>query len=175
MLESHPVPNLSLNKRRVPELDGIRGIAIILVIGCHYEVFARQLWGLPKFGWVGVDIFFILSGFLITSVLLNLRGQDHSFKAFYSRRFRRILPSYIIFMALIYGMSALLGDHSLFRIRAVLKNALFLQSFHQLPDTVRQLASGRMWRLVHSALPYTDRGLTGKCIGGEVCIVVTIH
>jgi peptidoglycan/LPS O-acetylase OafA/YrhL len=162
MLESHPVPNLSLNKRRVPELDGIRGIAIILVIGCHYEVFARQLWGLPKFGWVGVDIFFILSGFLITSVLLNLRDQDDSFKAFYSRRFRRILPSYIIFMALIYGMSALLGDHSLFRIRAVLKNVLFLQSFHQLPDTIRQLASGRMWRLVHSALPYTDRGLTGN-------------
>jgi peptidoglycan/LPS O-acetylase OafA/YrhL len=81
--------------RRIPELDGIRGIAILLVIGCHYEVFARQLWGLPKFGWIGVDIFFVLSGFLITSVLLNLRGRADSFSTFYSRRFRRILPPYI--------------------------------------------------------------------------------
>ena len=161
MLKSQPVPSLPLNTRRIPELDGIRGIAIILVIGCHYEVFARQVWGLPKFGWVGVDIFFVLSGFLITSVLLNLRSRDDSFRVFYSRRFRRILPPYIIFMALIYTMSALLGDHSLFRIRAVVKDALFLQSFHELSNTVHQLASGRMWRLAHSSLLYADRGLTG--------------
>jgi peptidoglycan/LPS O-acetylase OafA/YrhL len=92
MLDFQPVETLRLNAPRIPELDGIRGIAIILVIGCHYGVFARQIWGLPKFGWVGVDIFFVLSGFLITSVLLNLRCRDDSFRFFYDRRLRRILP-----------------------------------------------------------------------------------
>src|ERR1700686_5813670 len=81
------LPACVVAPRRIPELDGVRGIAIILVIGCHYEVFARQFWGLPKFGWIGVDIFFVLSGFLITSVLLNLRGRVDSFRIFYSRRF----------------------------------------------------------------------------------------
>src|ERR1700682_758721 len=157
---------LALNARRIPELDGIRGIAIILVIGCHYEVFARQIWGLPKFGWVGVDIFFVLSGFLITSVLLNLRGRDDSFRLFYCRRFRRILPPYIIFIALTYVLSAVLDDHSLSSVRAVVKNAFFLQSFGALSKIVHQLASGRMWGLAHSSLPYTVRGLTGGVSAG---------
>ena len=108
MIDFQPVETLRLNAPRIPELDGIRGIAIILVIGCHYEVFARQIWGLPKFGWVGVDIFFVLSGFLITSVLLNLRGRDDSFRFFYDRRLRRILPPYIMFMVLIYAVSVAL-------------------------------------------------------------------
>jgi peptidoglycan/LPS O-acetylase OafA/YrhL len=155
-------PNAGASPRRVPELDGMRGIAILLVIGCHYEIFARQLWGLPKFGWVGVDIFFVLSGFLITSVLLNLRGRGDSFRVFYSRRFRRILPPYIIFLVLVYMLSAALGDHALYSIRAVVKNALFLQSFGGLSKTVHQLASGRTWRLAHSPLPYTWFGLTGN-------------
>jgi peptidoglycan/LPS O-acetylase OafA/YrhL len=165
-LESQGVKTRPSNARRIPELDGIRGIAIILVIGCHYEVFARQVWGLPKFGWVGVDIFFVLSGFLITSVLLNLRGRDDSFRVFYSRRFRRILPPYIICIALIYVLSAVLGDHSLFSIRAAAKNALFLQSFGQLFKIVHQVASGGMWRLAHSSLPYTSPGLIGNVSGG---------
>jgi peptidoglycan/LPS O-acetylase OafA/YrhL len=160
-LESQAVKALPLNTRRIPELDGIRGIAIILVIGCHYEVFARQIWGLPKFGWVGVDIFFVLSGFLITSVLLNLRGRDDSFRVFYSRRFRRILPPYIIFIALVYVLSAVVGNDSLYNIRVVVKNALFLQSFDTLSYTAHQVTLGRMWRLAHSSLPYTWRGLTG--------------
>jgi len=152
--------------RRIPELDGIRGIAIILVIGCHYEVFARQIWGLPKFGWVGVDIFFVLSGFLITSVLLNLRGRDDSFRFFYDRRVRRILPPYIIFMVLIYVVSAVLGDHSLYSTRDVVQNAFFLQSFHGLIRAIHQLASSSMWRLTHSSLPYSLRGLNGDVSSG---------
>src|SRR5208282_5147788 len=113
------------SSKRIPELDGLRAIAILLVIGCHYEVFARQLWGLPKFGWVGVDIFFVLSGFLITSVLLNLRGQEKPFKTFYARRFRRILPPYIAFMILLYAACAALHDHALFRIRVAAVNVFF--------------------------------------------------
>jgi peptidoglycan/LPS O-acetylase OafA/YrhL len=146
----------------------MRGIAILLVIGCHYEVFARQLWGLPKFGWVGVDIFFVLSGFLITSVLLNLRGRDHSFRLFYSRRFRRILPPYIIFMVLVYALTALLRDHSpystygLYSTGAAVRNVFFLQSFPGLSNTFHTIASGQMWRLAHSTLPSTQFARIGN-------------
>jgi peptidoglycan/LPS O-acetylase OafA/YrhL len=163
-------PKAGGSPRRVPELDGIRGIAILLVIGCHYEILGRQLWGLPKFGWAGVDIFFVLSGFLITSVLLNLRGRDDSFRVFYSRRVRRILPPYIIFLVLVYALSAAVGDHTLYSIRAVVKNAAFLQAFGGLSRTVHQLASGRMWRLAHSSLPYASGGLAGNISAAAIVL-----
>src|SRR5579864_3258892 len=80
---------------RILELDGLRAIAILLVLGCHYPGFARRLHRLPEFGWVGVDIFFALSGYLITTVLLGLRGRRTPYRTFYSRRFIRILPPYL--------------------------------------------------------------------------------
>jgi peptidoglycan/LPS O-acetylase OafA/YrhL len=161
-LNTQTLNKLPQKARRVPELDGIRGIAIILVIGCHFEVLARQFWGLPKFGWIGVDIFFVLSGFLITSVLLSLRGRSDSFSFFYGRRFRRILPPYIIFIAVVYVLSALLGDQSLYSNRVMVKNVFFLQSFSGLSAAVQQLALKRTWALAHSSLPYASRGLIGN-------------
>ena len=122
------LPTCGVAPRRIPELDGIRGTAIILVIGCHYEVFAHQFWGLPKFGWIGVDIFFVLSGFLITSVLLNLRGRADSFGSFYSRRFRRILPPYILMFVVMGLASAFMSDYTLFSTEQMMKNLFFWQS-----------------------------------------------
>jgi peptidoglycan/LPS O-acetylase OafA/YrhL len=80
---------------RVFELDGLRAIAILLVLGCHYPGFANRAHGLPRCGWIGVDIFFVLSGYLITTILLGLRGKSSPYKTFYSRRFVRILPPYL--------------------------------------------------------------------------------
>jgi peptidoglycan/LPS O-acetylase OafA/YrhL len=166
----------SASTKRIPELDGLRGIAIMLVIGCHYEVFARQLWGLPKFGWVGVDVFFVLSGFLITSVLLNLRGQEKPFKRFYARRFRRILPPYIAFMVLLYAVSAALHDHALYRIRVAAVNVFFLQAFAAFSKTMHQLKFGKNWHLAHAALGFAFRGLTGHVSkSGEVLWSLSIE
>lgn len=81
--------------RRILELDGLRGIAILLVLGCHYPGFAGLFYRLPEFGWLGVDIFFALSGYLITTILLGLRDRSTPYRTFYSRRFIRILPPYI--------------------------------------------------------------------------------
>src|SRR5215467_12411567 len=72
-------------RQRIHELDGVRAIAILLVIGCHYEWFSTNLGGLPKLGWIGVDLFFVLSGFLITSVLLQLKDTPHPLVHFYQR------------------------------------------------------------------------------------------
>src|ERR1700743_2520087 len=88
-------PAVRANVSRILELDGIRAIAILLVLGCHYAGFATQLGGFPMFGWVGVDIFFALSGYLITTILLGLRGRPAPYRTFYSRRAVRILPPYL--------------------------------------------------------------------------------
>jgi len=142
--------------RRIPELDGIRGIAIILVIGCHYEVFTHLFWGLPKFGWIGVDVFFVLSGFLITSVLLNLRGRADSFSTFYSRRFRRILPPYILMLVAMYLASAFMSDYYLFSADQIVRNLFFWQSIH---FTSFHAFSFGTWH--HTALHDSPRGLIG--------------
>jgi peptidoglycan/LPS O-acetylase OafA/YrhL len=80
-----------------PALDGLRAICILLVIfnhtRCHYPPFI--------YGWVGVDIFFVLSGFLITTLLLRERESygNLSLKGFYTRRAFRILPVYFVVLA----------------------------------------------------------------------------
>src|SRR4029077_5360485 len=89
--------------RRIPELDGIRGIAIGMVIFYHYFTFPATarvgsfLWYalLPgRLGWSGVELFFVLSGFLIGGILLDEREASNYFRVFYTRRFFRIVPIY---------------------------------------------------------------------------------
>jgi len=72
----------------IPELDGVRGIAVSLVLLFHLQT--------PFFGigWCGVDLFFVLSGYLITTILLATKDSPHFFKNFYARRVLRIFPLY---------------------------------------------------------------------------------
>jgi len=79
---------------RILELDGLRGIAVMAVIMQHYLSWLPQIGSAN--GWLGVDLFFILSGFLITSILLNLRTKKHYFGVFYKRRALRIFPPYYL-------------------------------------------------------------------------------
>lgn len=90
-----------------PDIDGLRAIAVLLVIGFH--AFPGRIRG----GFIGVDIFFVISGFLITSLILqDLDKQRFSFADFYSRRIRRIFPALFTVLAatLIFGWFALLPD-----------------------------------------------------------------
>lgn len=92
-----------------PALDGLRGIAIILVLFHHLTILApaseldRFMIQIPLIGWSGVDLFFILSGFLITGILIDARGSDRYFSSFYARRTLRIFPLYylIVFLSLV--------------------------------------------------------------------------
>ncbi len=95
---------------RVRELDGVRGIAIIVVVAFHLlkraDYFTANetlhfITRLSSVGWVGVDIFFVLSGFLITSILLRTKNEKDYFKNFYVRRALRIFPLYFVFIAVI--------------------------------------------------------------------------
>jgi peptidoglycan/LPS O-acetylase OafA/YrhL len=81
-------------KTQIPALDGVRGLAILLVILYH-------CCGLP-FGWVGVDLFFVLSGFLITRILLAKQDQPDYFKNFYKNRILRIFPLYFLVLTLYF-------------------------------------------------------------------------
>jgi len=92
--------------RHVPALDGIRGMAAILVMVFHL---ARQeiagtgpaaIGAVAQFGWAGVDLFFVLSGFLISGILLDSRDRPRFFRTFYRRRALRIFPLYFAFLAL---------------------------------------------------------------------------
>jgi peptidoglycan/LPS O-acetylase OafA/YrhL len=99
------------NFRHIPELDGIRGIAILTVLLYHlfsYSMFRQSWTGLAHLAMKatehlshGVDLFFVLSGFLITGILLNARTDPHFFKNFYARRALRILPLYYVVLAVI--------------------------------------------------------------------------
>lgn len=79
-----------------PNLDGIRGLAIALVMVFHYNYFF-------EFGWVGVQIFFVLSGYLITSILLESKHRTLGdyLKRFYKRRALRIFPIYYLYLMLV--------------------------------------------------------------------------
>jgi peptidoglycan/LPS O-acetylase OafA/YrhL len=90
----------------VPALDGIRGLAILLVMVRHgtsyagVHAFDRWFNHLAWSGWVGVDLFFVLSGYLITGILLDSRRGPRFFRNFYARRALRIFPLYYALIAL---------------------------------------------------------------------------
>ena len=86
--------------RRIPTLDGLRGLAILLVMLFHMTLLTSttlldRIWiNFAEYGWVGVDLFFVLSGFLITGLLLDAKGGAGYFRNFYARRILRIFPLY---------------------------------------------------------------------------------
>jgi len=136
------LPTASDSRTRIPELDGLRGLAILLVILCHYVggvehhalgLVPHRLLGLLGAGWSGVDLFFILSGFLIGGILLDVRDSPHYFRAFYMRRVFRILPVYYLWVALFAVTAALVFTLRLASdvpcdVRRVVVQLLFLQN-----------------------------------------------
>ncbi len=105
---------------RLLELDGIRGLAITLVLFEHFV--GRSITGsgwladalekLRFFGASGVDLFFVLSGFLIGGILMDNRAAENYFKAFYIRRGCRILPVYLLVLAVYLALKVLLAAYS---------------------------------------------------------------
>src|SRR4051794_17305081 len=85
----------------IPALDGLRGVAILLVLVFHFSEshsamsgWFQKLHRIAASGWVGVDLFFVLSGFLITSILFEAKRSSGYFRNFYMRRVLRIFPLY---------------------------------------------------------------------------------
>jgi peptidoglycan/LPS O-acetylase OafA/YrhL len=101
------------NSSHIPELDGVRGIAVLMVLVYHGYFFSFDPSGswaarFASFGIAGVDLFFVLSGFLITGILLRAKGRDGYFQNFYARRALRIWPLYYLLLILSFGLAPLL-------------------------------------------------------------------
>jgi peptidoglycan/LPS O-acetylase OafA/YrhL len=106
--------------KRIPALDGLRGIAILAVFIRHYagglektgsSTGLRALGMLFNFGWSGVDLFFVLSGFLITGILFDTQEKTGYFKNFYARRVLRIFPPYYLLAAVYLVLTPVLAAH----------------------------------------------------------------
>jgi len=99
---SHP----GESRRHLPGLDGIRGLAILMVMLSHFIVVGQSpghetaVFRLLKSGYLGVDLFFVLSGFLITGILIDSKASPDYFRVFYIRRALRIFPLYYGILAI---------------------------------------------------------------------------
>ena len=123
--------DIPLIRAYMPELDSARGIAILAVVFYHgiagplqvdSSALGRTLFALTRYGWSGVNLFFVLSGFLITGILLDSRQKPDYFRRFYFRRALRILPAfYATLLALFAG--------GWISFRFILISVLFLANF----------------------------------------------
>jgi peptidoglycan/LPS O-acetylase OafA/YrhL len=107
---SQTVRRDAAGRATIPELDGVRGLAILLVLLFHFQGVRPHL--IPKaltypmiLGWSGVDLFFVLSGFLITGILVETREAENYFSSFYARRVLRILPLYLVAVFLCFRVA----------------------------------------------------------------------
>lgn len=132
------------NMKRIPQLDGLRGFAILSVIIYHYYVvrptskapFHLYMKDIFNQAWSGVDLFFVLSGFLIGGILMENKANRNYFKAFYARRICRILPLYILLFVLFVYLNKFSDWSNLPEFKKLLTNpyplwsyAAFVQNF----------------------------------------------
>lgn len=104
-------------RQHLPALDGLRGIAVLMVIAHNVQMFEPAPPGqlnqfymyLFNFGWMGVQLFFVLSGFLITGILLDTRDEPHRWRNFAARRVLRIFPLYYGTLLLLFVILPWLG------------------------------------------------------------------
>lgn len=104
-------------RKHIGALDGLRGVAIIGVIFVHFTFsnysrahgLLKPIALFAQNGWIGVPLFFALSGYLITGILLDSLGDSHFFKRFYARRTLRIFPVYYFMLFGLIAVSAVMG------------------------------------------------------------------
>ena len=120
--------------KKIPQLDAVRGLAVLLVLLHNTDQYpSPHLHWISDNGWMGVDLFFVLSGFLITGILLDARNSEGYFRNFYARRCLRIWPLYysvLFFMFVIVPFLRPSEAHTVFdRSSPWWAFPLFLQNF----------------------------------------------
>ncbi|HWB65369.1 MAG TPA: acyltransferase [Mycobacteriales bacterium] len=116
-----------------PELDGVRAIAVLAVLGFHLAFMATSLNHAFSGGFLGVDIFFVLSGMLITELLVAdfERGHHVSLAAFYRRRVQRLIPALVVVLVVVVGYFAI-------------DNSTATETLHGLGSVVAYVTAGQL-------------------------------
>jgi peptidoglycan/LPS O-acetylase OafA/YrhL len=113
-------------QKRILEIDGLRGIAVIAVLLWHFtgsmvnndgSLLSKVIISATVFGRTGVDLFFVLSGFLIIGILIDNRSSTNLFRVFYLRRFLRIWPPYAVLLVVYWLCYLWLGESDAFNTR----------------------------------------------------------
>lgn len=139
--------------KKIPQLDAVRGLAVLLVLLHNTDRYpALHLHLISDNGWMGVDLFFVLSGLLITGILLDTKQSEGYFKNFYARRCLRIWPLYyslLLFMFVIVPIMRPSEAHTVFAARSSPWWAypIFLQNFLVPIPTMATGALGVTWSL----------------------------
>jgi peptidoglycan/LPS O-acetylase OafA/YrhL len=146
------------DRAHLPALDGLRGVAVLLVVMLHLTMQIHNPSGVGTFllkrifffGWSGVDLFFVLSGFLITGILDDAKGTTNYFRVFYARRMLRILPLYYGALLVVFVTPYLVQTPEIARFLVPLKDQLwywfYLQNVNPLPQPFVGLI-GHFWTL----------------------------
>jgi peptidoglycan/LPS O-acetylase OafA/YrhL len=111
---AQPILAATLLAAHMPGIDVLRGIAVLLVVAFHGLAYhapnvrwgsriADAVYGVTAWGWLGVNLFFVISGFLITGILDDTIGRENFYQRFYLRRALRILPAYLAVLALAWA------------------------------------------------------------------------
>jgi peptidoglycan/LPS O-acetylase OafA/YrhL len=139
--------------KKIPQLDAVRGLAVLLVLMHNTDVYPSLHLGLiANNGWMGVDLFLVLSGFLITRILLDAKDSEGYFRSFYARRCLRIWPLYyavLLFMFIIVPLLRPSEAHAVFEERSApwWGYFIFLQNFLVRVPTMATGALGVTWSL----------------------------
>jgi peptidoglycan/LPS O-acetylase OafA/YrhL len=124
----------------IPALDGVRGLAILVVMFCHFvwiqnevspppDGASRMGMELLKTGRYGVDLFFVLSGFLITGILYDAKSDKHYFRNFYARRTLRIFPLYYSVLLIMFVLAPLFVSWNTPGERRIVENQWWLWTY----------------------------------------------
>lgn len=149
--QSH-APEASPYASHLPALDGIRGLAVLAVIGSHifpgnaHGVVSRSVRFFLGYGSTGVDLFFVLSGFLITGILYDSLQDPRYFRKFYARRVLRIFPLYYGVLGLYALGTVFFGMHY---DRQLWSLALYLQNTHLIARPIYDYAGPSALPLSH--------------------------
>ena len=181
-------------KRHIPELDGLRALAVAMVVFSHIAInfYAMQATGpatrllalwvrFTRLGFLGVDVFFVLSGFLITGVLLDALGKPHFYRNFYARRALRIFPLYFVvlflmlawywplsrsyFVLSVFMVSNLAAYVHIYPVLPVLWSLSVEEHFYLFWPWVVRYLRPRMLALVSVAILVAEPALRFLCFG----------
>ncbi|MGF7081315.1 acyltransferase family protein [Mucilaginibacter sp. UYCu711] len=140
------MPKITANKNDlgyVPDLDGLRAIAILSVMFYHFEVFSA--------GWIGVQLFFVLSGYLITKGLASEKKQVKQFgsyiKIFYLKRVLRIFPVYFLYVACFLAFCYITHNAATANGAAIPLITYTVNIYGLAPHTVNMAGFGYVWSL----------------------------